>query len=92
MSTLDTGQAPLRTTLAWQRTALSLLVATLVLVQLTHGELGRAAWVVGGCCSALAAWVLLAGRDVRRGPGAAAAATAGCVVLLAATELLALLT
>lgn len=87
----DTGQAPVRTSLAWQRTALSLLVATMLLVRLTHGELGPAAWVVGACCAALATWVLLAGRGVRRGDGAPAAAAAACVMLLAATELLALL-
>jgi hypothetical protein len=87
----DAGQAPVRTSLAWQRTALSLLVATMHLVRLTHGELGAAAWVIGGCSAALAAWVLLAARGVRRGDGAPAAAATACVVLLAATELLALL-
>ncbi len=62
-----------------------------MLVRLTHGELGPVAWLAGGGCAGLAAWVLLASRGVRRSPGAAAAVTAGCVVLLAATELLALL-
>ncbi len=51
-----------RTALAWQRTALSLMVAAVAVVRLTFGDLGPVALVVLACSLPLAAWVLVESR------------------------------
>ena len=92
----ELGHAAGRTTLAWQRTAFSLVVASAVLLRLTWAGLGPVALLLLAGPLGLGAWVALLGRRGRRlasgagglGPpptGAIAVAT----VLLAVTELVA---
>jgi len=86
------GAAPARTTLAAQRTGLTLLVGSALLARLTLGELGPAVLAVPALVLAL---LLVAAVADRRLPGAppaigvrTAALTAG-VALLGITELMA---
>ncbi|MEQ6900048.1 DUF202 domain-containing protein [Nocardioides sp. YIM 152588] len=98
----DTGMANERTALAWQRTALSLTVAAIVLARFTFDRLGLFAAGTLGAAAVLSAWVFLEsqGRYLthhatpRRGRargGRAAFALALATALLAVTELSALL-
>ncbi len=99
MNPRDPGLANERSLLAWQRTALSLAVASIVLLRLTLGRLGAIAVVGGGLAFALSTWVFLesqlrysqaAGirdRSRKRG-GRAAASLAVATVVLATIELL----
>jgi uncharacterized membrane protein YidH (DUF202 family) len=87
-----------RTALAWQRTALSLMVAAVVTARLTYERLGPAAVVVTGVGLAASGWVFWTSRSryrhharlhAARGErgGRSGLALAATVVLLAATEL-----
>ncbi|WP_148572929.1 DUF202 domain-containing protein [Nocardioides caldifontis] len=89
------GAAPERTTLAWQRTALTVLAGALLVSRLTLDALGPAAFVVVVVAIPLALWVLVESRlRHRRGHpqgGRSAAVLTVAVVALALTELGALL-
>jgi uncharacterized membrane protein YidH (DUF202 family) len=83
-----------RTTLAWQRTAFSLLAGAAVLSRLTIDRLGAASLVAFAVTALLLLWVVtvavgLRGRERGRDGRAAAALTAG-IVLVGLTELAAL--
>jgi hypothetical protein len=85
-----------RTTLAWQRTAFSLVVAGAVLLRLTWAGLGPVALVLLAAPLGLGAWVALLGRRGRRLAGRAGGlappptgALATATVLIAVTELVA---
>jgi hypothetical protein len=85
-----------RTTLAWQRTAFSLVAASVVLLRLTWAGLGPLALVLLAGPLGLGAWVALLGRRGRRLAGRAGGlappptgAIAAATVLLAVTELVA---
>jgi putative membrane protein len=83
--------APQRTQLAWQRTALSLVVAALVLLRLTMDTLGPVALATCGIAVSTAVWAALESRQERRPQRSRPAALLTCsVVALAATELAAL--
>jgi len=58
----DAGAAHERTALAWQRTALSLVVAAAILGRLTFAQLGWVAITLLGSSLALAVWVLAEAR------------------------------
>ena len=90
------GMQAERTTLAWQRTGLSVAVAAAVLARLTYGALGGWALVALAGCLGLSGWVLVdTRRHYRRivrdaaapGIGGWAAALAACVVLMGVAEL-----
>ena len=96
----DPGAAPERTALAWQRTALALVVAAVTIGRLTLETLGTLvlAPAVGAAVLALSvvAWAMLPGR---RGSatdampdGRLAAATAAALALIAIAELAAVVT
>ena len=85
-----------RTTLAWQRTAFSLVVAGAILLRLTWAGLGPLALAMLAAPLGLSAWVALLGRHDRRLASRAGglappptAALAVATVLLALTELVA---
>ena len=93
------GMQAERTTLAWQRTGLSVAVAAAVLARLTYGDLGGWALLPLAVCLALCGWVLVDTRrryrravrdDARPGIGGWAAAVAGSVVVMGVAELAAL--
>ncbi|WP_141013973.1 DUF202 domain-containing protein [Nocardioides sambongensis] len=99
----DTGLSNERTALAWQRTALSLMVAAAVMGRLTFGRLGLVAVGPLGIATVLSAWVFLESRGryedatrrrLRPRPrgGRAPLALAVAVVLIGATEIAAFLT
>lgn len=93
MSYATDSAAPERTSLAWQRTALSLAVAAVVIGRLALGALGPVA-VVGAALAALfAATVLLArrvlDRPVERRGGAVPLLLALAVLTLGAIEVVA---
>jgi uncharacterized membrane protein YidH (DUF202 family) len=86
-----------RTTLAWQRTGLSVAVAAAVLARLTYGDLGRWALLALAACLGLCGWMLLGTRrrptaqPARQRPvGGWAAAACVSIVVLGLTELAAL--
>lgn len=96
------GLANERTALAWQRTALSVVVAALVVARLTIGRVGLGVVLLAAAGAVLGGWVALEGLaryrarhgEPRSGPGRGGRATlllTGTVVLLALTELAALL-
>ena len=92
----ELGHAAGRTTLAWHRTAFSLVVASAVLLRLTWAGLGPVALVLLAGPLGLGAWVALLGRRGHRVAGGAdrlgpppTAAIAVATVLLAVTELVA---
>lgn len=98
----DTGLANERTSLAWQRTALSLVVAAAVVGRLTVGRLGPTALVVLVIAAALSLWVFGESRrryDQQLGDGAqrrerggrATLSLAVATLLIALTEGVALL-
>lgn len=98
----DPGTANARTALAWQRTALSLVGAAAVLARLTWSTLGAVALVPLAAALVLSLWVFAesrgryahdAGTRSRQRPrgGRAPTAIAVAAVLIAATELAALL-
>lgn len=98
----DPGLSNERTALAWQRTALSLVVAAAILARLNLGSSGPAAAIVPVLAIALGLWVFgeSAGRYLRahRRPshapprsGRAPTATAVATLLLCATEVAVLL-
>ncbi|MFW6773771.1 DUF202 domain-containing protein [Nocardioides sp. CPCC 205120] len=92
----DDSAAPERTALAWQRTALALVVAAAVVGRLSYGDLGVLA-VVGALVAALAAVALLASarvlrRPVHRRDGTAPLLVSGAVLVLGAVELAAVVT
>ena len=96
----DPGLQPERTSLAWRRTALSLVAGSLAGARLLAPQLGPPALALGAAGAALGAWVWVAagrrGRRVSRellrsgslqaGPhaGLLAATALGCVLLGAA--------
>ena len=90
----DTGRAPERSALAWQRTATSVLASAAALTRVTWTTLGGYAVLALGCAALLAALVLLDGRvryrarstTARRGGRTSAALTLS-VVLLGLTEI-----
>ncbi|HWG93127.1 MAG TPA: DUF202 domain-containing protein [Mycobacteriales bacterium] len=97
----EQGRANERTELAWQRTAVSLVVAAALLGRLTFDRLGVGAVVGVGAAVLLALPVLVVGRRryardaglrprTRPRDGRAPAALALTTVLLGATELAAL--
>jgi hypothetical protein len=97
-----TGAQNERTALAWQRTALSLMVASAILARLTYARLGVLAAVASALAFGVSAWVFWesrgryrhdAGLRARPRPrgGRAGAALACAVSLIAATELAAML-
>ncbi|KQZ74886.1 MULTISPECIES: DUF202 domain-containing protein [unclassified Nocardioides] len=70
----DPGLANERTALAWQRTALSLMVCAAILARLTYGDLGGAAFTVLGPAFLLSLWVFVESRGrYRRTRGTRAA-------------------
>jgi uncharacterized membrane protein YidH (DUF202 family) len=98
--TSDPGSSNERTALAWQRTALALIGGSAVMARLTAPDLGW--WAVGLLSAALllSLWVFVESRAryARRtvmGPsprgGRAAASLTAATLLLAVTELTALL-
>lgn len=95
---LDSGLANERTALAWQRTALSLMVAAAVMARLTFGRLGPVAALPLGIATVLSGWVFVESRgryedatQQRRRPrprgGRAPLALAVATVLIALTEI-----
>jgi hypothetical protein len=83
--------APQRTRLAWQRTALALVVAALVLLRLTLHDVGPAALAACSTAAGTALWVALEARRGRRPQRSTQALLLTCsVAALAATELAAL--
>ncbi|TYL44851.1 DUF202 domain-containing protein [Nocardioides sp. BGMRC 2183] len=99
----DTGLSNERTALAWQRTALSLMVAAAVMGRLSFGRLGEIAMLPLGIAAVLSAWVFVESRgryddaaQRRRRPrprgGRAPLALAVATVLIAGTEIAAFLT
>jgi uncharacterized membrane protein YidH (DUF202 family) len=102
MPAADPGVGNERTALAWQRTALSMVAGSALLSRLTVDQLGAAALVSFVVVAPLALWVFWesrgryrhdAGIAARRRPrgGRAPAALAAATLLMAATELAALL-
>lgn len=98
----DPGLSNERTALAWQRTALSLVVAAAILARLTLGSSAPAAAIVPVLAIALGLWVFgesarrylrAHGAQSQRPPrgGRAATATAAVTLLLCATEVAVLL-
>jgi uncharacterized membrane protein YidH (DUF202 family) len=98
----DIGRANERTALAWQRTALALLGAALVLARLTYDRIGPVALIFLVIAVPSAVWVLLVSRrryldhaasraDARPRGGRSALVVSALMVLLAATELMAIL-
>ena len=59
----DPGLSNERTALAWQRTALSLIVCATILARLTFGELGPVAVVILGLAIVLSMGVFLESRS-----------------------------
>lgn len=99
---LDEGLSNERTALAWQRTALSLLIGAAIMVRLTFDRLGPGAAVPLVLAAVLAGWVFVESRfryhdgpDQRRRTrargGRAAFALALSTTLIAATEIGALI-
>ncbi|WP_082748169.1 DUF202 domain-containing protein [Nocardioides jensenii] len=89
----DTGLAVERTALAWQRTAVSLVVGSLLLARITHDRVEAASWVSLGIAGPLGLWVLWnswtrgrcaasASPSVRSGDGWEPLAVAAAVVTL----------
>ncbi|WP_432546256.1 DUF202 domain-containing protein [Kineococcus sp. SYSU DK004] len=92
----DPGLQPERTALAWRRTALGVLVGSLVLARLLAPVLGGAALAVALTGAAAGTWLLVAsGRrsahqvrvllrdgDLRAGPGAGVPAVAAALTAL----------
>lgn len=86
-----------RTALAWQRTALSLMVAAVVLARLGYERLGPVAVALAGLGLVISGWVFWTSRakyrsraGIRLGRpagGRSSAALAATVALLAAMEL-----
>jgi uncharacterized membrane protein YidH (DUF202 family) len=64
---MDPGRAPERTALAWQRTALAILFASLLLARLTVGQLGFVAIAALGISLPLTLWVYAESRRRYRG-------------------------
>lgn len=102
MSAPATGAQNERTALAWQRTALSLMIASALVLRLTVDELGPLALVGAGSAFSLALWVFLesrgryrhdAGLHLRRRTrsGRAAAALTFALVMLSGLQLAAVL-
>lgn len=90
----DPGLANERTALAWQRTALSLMVAAAILARLTFHELGRTAVLVLGVAVRLSAWVFFESRGRYRRTGRGGRASMALTVatcLLCGTEVTVLL-
>lgn len=98
----DVGLANERTALAWQRTALSLAAAAAILGRLTFTRVGFLAVAVLGVALLLCGWVFTESRwryhqhsgvRSRRQPrgGRATLALATAAILIALTELVALL-
>lgn len=58
----DTGLANERTALAWQRTALSLVVGAAILGRLTFDDLGWWAVAILGVAAVISAWVFVESR------------------------------
>ena len=68
---VDEGLQPERTELAWQRTALSIGVGSLILVRLLPAVFGGVEWIAPGIAGLLLAgffWVA-SGRRYREAPG-----------------------
>lgn len=61
------GAAPERTTLAWRRTGLALLVASLTIARLTLDAVGPVLAVPAAATAVLALWVVLEARRARHG-------------------------
>lgn len=98
----DTGLANERTALAWQRTALATTAGAAVMARLTFDQLGIPALVALGAALALSAWILAesrgryhhqSGARLRPRPrgGIAPAVLSAAVLLMAGTELAALI-
>ncbi len=97
----DPGSQNERTSLAWQRTALAVAVAALVVTRLAASRLGPAAFVVLAVAGATTATIFLSARweyrrraglpAPRRGvhEGGRAALLTGTVLILGGVELLA---
>ncbi|MDT9594860.1 DUF202 domain-containing protein [Nocardioides zeae] len=83
--------APERTALAWQRTALALVVAAAIVARLTVGDLGPVA-LAGGAAAAVAAGVVLVRPRTPSVQGAVpVTALTAAVVVVCALELAAVL-
>src|SRR5687768_11787589 len=97
----DPGSSAERTALAWQRSALALLVGAAITMRLSLDRLGAVAFVSPALVAPLACWVLLesrgryahrCGRRIRREApdGRAPAGLALATIILAAGELVAI--
>ncbi|MDF9714681.1 DUF202 domain-containing protein [Nocardioides sp. ChNu-153] len=82
----DDSAAPERTALAWQRTALALVVAAAVVGRLSYGDLGVLA-VVGALVAAVAAVAVLASARWLQRPGARPGGTTTLTLALAVAGL-----
>jgi uncharacterized membrane protein YidH (DUF202 family) len=102
VSTPANGAQNERTALAWQRTALSLMVASALVLRLTVHELGASALIGAGIAFPLALCVFLESRGRYRHDaglrlrsrvrgGRAGAALTSAMVLLGSLELVAIL-
>lgn len=100
ISQVDSGKAPERTALAWQRTALAVIAASAILARLTFGRLGWSMLAALITALLLAAWALTEHRHgvmdgrtretMYRGSGHRAIALALATSIIALTELVAL--
>ena len=71
----DPGRAQERTTLAWRRTGLALLIGAVTVSRLALDHLGPLVVVPGALTAATALWVVARGAGARRPVGATGAAT-----------------
>lgn len=89
----DTGLSPQRTSLAWQRTSLSIATAACILARLRFEQVPVPTLLLCGTSLALSLWALAVGRRRTRAvphgfrDGAVVAALACALALLALQEL-----
>lgn len=89
---MDAGLSPQRTSLAWQRTSLSIAAGACVLARLRYEHYPVSTLVLCGLSLVLSAWVFAIGRfrPAAQYDGRVTAAVAAAVGFLAVQELLTL--